>query len=255
MDATAGLIATFYHLSELARERLKFGVDGVRYDDKGAGEFDPVTSIDRDIERMMRQHLLDAYPDHGIWGEEAGWSNEGARWHWSIDPIDGTRALICGLPTWCTLVGLLDEGRHVAGMIDCPSLGELLVAAEGQTLRDGRPVTTSDCASLARARLATTDPFLLSGGDASAFEALRNEVLLTRYGLDALAYARVATGGLDLVVETGLKRHDLDALVAVIRGAGGAIGDWTGGEDWDSGRIIAAATRALYDEAVARLAS
>jgi histidinol phosphatase-like enzyme (inositol monophosphatase family) len=255
MDATAGLITTFNKLSAIARDRVQPGVDLVHFEDKGAGHFDPVTSIDRDIERTMREHLLEAYPGHGVWGEEAGWSNEGARWHWSIDPIDGTRALICGLPTWCTLAGFLVEGRHVAGMIDCPSLGELMIAADGQTLRDGQLVRTSACDSLAHARLATTDPFLFIGDDASAFEALRQDVLLTRYGLDALAYARVATGGLDLVVEAGLKRHDLDALIAVIRGAGGAIGDWSGGEDWDGGRIIAAATRALYDEAVERLAS
>lgn len=255
MDATADLIATFNSLSAVARDRVRLGIELVQFDDKGEGHFDPVTSIDRDIERAMRRHLQDAYPDHGVWGEESGWSNEGAAVHWSIDPIDGTRALICGLPTWCTLVGFLEEGHHVAGMIDCPSLGELLVAADGSTSRNGTPVRSSGCVSLAEARLATTDPFLFVGGDASVFEDLRQQVLLTRYGLDALAYARVATGGLDLVVEAGLKRHDLDALVAVIRGAGGAIGDWMGGEDWDGGRIIAAATRALYDEAVERLAS
>ena len=114
-------------------------------------------------------------------------------------------------------------------------------------------VATSGCSAVASARLATTDPFLFEGEEADAFSAVRATVLLTRYGLDALAYARVATGDIDLVVESGLKRHDLDALVPVVRGAGGHVGDWSGGEDWDGGRIVAAASRALYDETVALL--
>lgn len=198
----------------------------------------------------MRAFLLGRFPDHGVWGEEAGWSNAGAPHHWSLDPVDGTRALICGLPSWCVLVGLIEGGRHVAGMIDCPSLDERLIGLDGATTRNGVPVGTSGCSALATARLATTDPYLFDAHEAVAFGAVRGAVLLTRYGLDALAYARVATGDLDLVVESGLKRHDLDALVPVVRGAGGKVGDWSGGEDWDGGRIVAAASKTLYDEAV-----
>lgn len=250
MSLPADLEATFLHLSNLARRRAKSASPAPPFQDKGSLAFDPVTALDRDIERAMRLVLLERFPDHGVWGEEDGWSNEGAVQHWSLDPVDGTRALICGLPSWCVLVGLLHKGRHVAGMIDCPTLGELIVSIDGVTMRDGAPVVTSGCENLGSARLATTDPYLFDGGEAAAFGAVRGMVLLTRYGLDALAYARVATGDIDLVVENGLKRHDLDALVPVIRGAGGHIGDWMGGEDWDGGRIVAAASRALYDEAV-----
>ena len=253
MADPAELATIFAGLSRLARECARPGTTGVAFEDKGAGLFDPVTVLDRAIEHSMRNYLLAQNPDHGVWGEESGWSNQGAKSHWSIDPIDGTRALICGLPSWCVLVGYLNDGKHVAGMIDCPSIGELLIAVGGRTLRNGAPVTASGRAQIAEARLATTDPFLFEGDEAVAFDAVRQRALLTRYGLDALAYARVATGDIDLVIESRLKRHDLDALVPVVCGAGGFIGDWSGGEDWDGGRIVAAASRALYDEAVAVL--
>ena len=247
------LAGIFHDLSRLARERVAAGCAQSAIRDKGSGSFDPVTALDCEIEQVMRDYLLARNPHHGVWGEENGWSNEGSPSHWSIDPIDGTRAFICGLPSWCVLVGFLHDGQHVAGMIDCPPLGELLVAGGGETLRNGKPVAASGCAALATARLATTDPFLFEGHEAAAFSAVRERALLTRYGLDALAYARVATGDLDLVIENRLQRHDLDALVPVVRGAGGFVGDWNGGQDWDGGRIVAAASRALYDEAVAVL--
>lgn len=253
MTSPPTLATTFLDLSELARRKFAALRRPLSFSDKGIETFDPVTALDRDIEQALRAFLLARFPDDGVWGEEDGWSNPESARYWSLDPVDGTRALICGLPSWCVLVGLVDEGRHVAGMVDCPSLDERLLAVGGGTTLNGLPVSTSGCSALARARLATTDPFLFEGEEAAAFGAVREAVLLTRYGLDALAYARLATGDVDLVIENGLKRHDLDALVPVVRGAGGHIGDWSGGEDWDGGRIVAAASRALYDEAVAIL--
>ena len=173
---------------------------------------------------------------------------------WSLDPVDGTRALLCGLPSWAILVGLIEDGRHIAGMIDLPWLNETLIGHAGVTRRNGDVVRTSGCSSIAEARLATTDPTLFDANDARGFERVRLAARLTRYGLDALAYARVATGDIDLVIESGLKPHDYDAIVAVVRGAGGHIGDWRGGEALDTGHVVAAASRALYDEAVALLA-
>ena len=226
-----------------------------KYDNKAAIGLDPVTQIDRDIEMALRALILDAFPEDAVCGEEFGWTAQGARRTWSIDPIDGTRAFICGLPSWATLVGVIEGEDHVAGLIDLPMLGETLIASAGTTLRNGAPVATSDCGSIASARLSTTDPYLFEGVERDSFERVRGATLVERYGLDALAYARVATGDIDLVIESGLKRHDLDALVAVVRGAGGAIGDWYGGEDWDSGQIIAAASATLYAETVALLAA
>ena len=247
--------AFFDTLAAAARQVVADAGDRCRpYESKIVDGFDPVTEMDRAIERALRTLIAAGFPDDSIRGEEFGWSREGAQRCWSLDPIDGTRAFICGLSSWSTLVGVIDGGSHVAGMIDLPMLDERLIAIDNATLRNGQPVTTSGCATIASARLSTTDPFLFEGHEAAAFDRVRRAALVTRYGLDAMAYARVATGDLDLVIESGLKRYDLDALVAVVRGAGGAIGDWVGGSDWDGGRIVAASSAALYAEAVALLA-
>ena len=224
---------------------------GLRAHNKDAGGFDPVTEADRAAERALRGAIESRFPDHGISGEEYGATRPNAAVRWSLDPVDGTRALVCGLASWAVLVGLIVDGRHVAGMIDLPALDERLVAVAGVTLRNGSAVRTSGCASLADARLSTTDPNLFA--DVAPFDRVRRAARLTRFGLDAMGYARIATGDLDLVIESGLKPHDYDALVAVVRGAGGVIGNWSGGDDLGGGDIVAAASRSLYDEAVALL--
>ena len=216
----------------------------------GGRDFDPVTEADRAAERAMRAIIDARFPDHGIWGEEYGWSREGAAMHWSLDPIDGTRAFVCGLPSWAVLVGLLSDGEHVAGMIDLPALNETVMAIDGRTLRDGVVVRASGVTALAEARIATTDPGILSERERAGFAKLYERARVARYGLDAMAYARVATGDIDLVAETNLKPHDYDALVAVVRGAGGFVGNWSGGSDLTGGDVIAAASEALYEEAV-----
>ncbi len=244
--------AFFASLSTVARAAIAAEMAaGLRADNKDAGGFDPVTEADRSAERALREAIEAAFPEHGISGEEYGAVRAEAAVQWSLDPVDGTRALVCGLPSWAVLVGLIVDGEHVAGMIDLPALDETLLALEGVTERNGVAVRTSGCSSLAEARLATTDPYLFA--DPAPFDRVRRVARLTRYGLDALAYARVATGEIDLVIESGLKRHDYDALVAVVRGAGGVIGNWAGGGDLSEGAVVAAASQALYDEAVALL--
>ena len=245
--------AFFAYLSRVARAAIAAEIaNGLRADNKASGGYDPVTEADRAAERALRQAIETAYPDHGISGEEYGALREEAALRWSLDPVDGTRALVCGLPSWAVLVGLVANGVHLAGMIDLPALDETLLGIDGKTTRNGEIVRTSGCARLAEARLSTTDPHLFA--DPAPFDRVRKAVRLTRYGLDAMAYARVATGDLDLVIESGLKPHDYDALVAVVRGAGGVIGSWSGGDDFGGGDVVAAASQSLYDEAVALLA-
>lgn len=246
--------AFFASLSHVARAAIAAELErGLVADNKLAGGYDPVTEADRAAERALRTAIEAAYPDHAIWGEEYGWTREGAGKVWSLDPVDGTRALVCGLPSWSVLVGLLDEGRHVGGMIDLPALNETLVGLDGETWRNGEKVRSSGCTLLADARLSTTDPHLFAGDEWEAFERVRTASRVTRFGLDAMAYARIATGDIDLVIENSLKRHDYDALIAVVRGAGGHIGDWQGGSDFSPGKVVAAASRALYDQAVEAL--
>jgi myo-inositol-1(or 4)-monophosphatase len=241
----------FEELSAAARASITAALRaGLACDNKASIGFDPVTQADRAAERALRAVIEARYPEHGIWGEEYGMVRPGAAVRWSIDPVDGTRALLCGLPSWAVLVGLLEDGRHVAGMIDLPAIDECLVAVDGETRRNGVVARTSGCTRLAESRLSTTDPNLLGVQAYAAFERVRAACRLTRFGLDAMAYARVASGDIDLVIENGLKPHDYDALVAVVRGAGGHIGNWAGGNDLSAGDVIAAASRQLYHHAV-----
>jgi inositol-phosphate phosphatase/L-galactose 1-phosphate phosphatase/histidinol-phosphatase len=252
--ALAGMIDHSFlkRLSSVARHALEQVPPSraVDVENKGDGFFDPVTSADRAIELTLRDCIARHFPDDALVGEELGGVRSGAARCWSIDPIDGTRAFICGLPSWSILVGVVEGGAHIAGMVDLPATSELFVAVDGETRCNGVAVRTSGETDLARARLSTTDPFLFEGDEFIAFDRVRRAVLLTRYGLDGSAYARLAAGDLDLVIESGLKLHDYDALIPVVRGAGGHIGDWEGGGDFGAGRIVAAASRELYGKTV-----
>lgn len=221
------------------------------------GSFDPVTEADRAAERAMRALIEYRYPNHGISGEEYGDRPARGRYSWSLDPIDGTRSFLCGLPSWTTLIALLDDGEPVLGLVDAPRMGERYLGYGGAAKLLGgegaRAIHVSACRSLAEARLTATDPGMFKGADAKAFDRLRAKARLTRYGHDAYGYARLADGSLDLVVETGLQAYDYQALIPLVESAGGVIGNWRGGEDRADGRIVAAATRELFDEAVAAL--
>lgn len=249
------LTAFLEHLSRVARTVTLDAPVPAADNKAGQGAYDPVTELDRAAERLLRAEIEQAFPEDGIEGEEYGIVRDGAARRWLLDPIDGTRALICGLPSWTTLVALVEDGTPVAGMIDAPALVETMIGLQGRTTRNGRPMRVSGCTALGDARLSTTDPFLFTGSDFAAFDRVRRAVRLARYGYDALAYARLADGHLDLVIENQLKPHDWAALVPVIRGAGGVVGNWQGGTDLSAGAIVAAATQPLFDAAVALLNS
>lgn len=222
------------------------------------GLFDPVTEADREAERVLRGLIEARFPDHGISGEEFPDRPGSGDLSWSLDPIDGTRSFICGLPTWTTLIAMLRDGRPILGVIDAPRMGERYVGLDGASVLTGPDgcetrLKASGCTRLAQARLATTDPYLFEGDEADGFERLRRASMTQRYGQDAYAYARLAAGSIDLVVENLLKPHDYNALIPVIRGAGGVVTDWRGGSDFEGGRIVAAATRELLDETLALL--
>jgi myo-inositol-1(or 4)-monophosphatase len=235
-------------LAEAARAETlpRWRTGCIAADKNEGGAWDPVTEADRAAERAMRRLIEAEFPDHGIQGEEYGEKAGQGPWSWSLDPIDGTRSFVCGLPSWTTLIALLEEGRPVFGIIDAPALDERYAGP-------GSGHATSGCTSLAEARLSTTDPYLFAGPDAEAWDRVRRRVRTTRYGLDGYGYARLASGSLDLVIESGLKPHDYNALIPVIRAAGGTIGDWEGGEDFSAGKVIAAATAQLYRAAVEAL--
>jgi myo-inositol-1(or 4)-monophosphatase len=228
-------------------------------DDKNAGgAFDPVTEADRAAERAIREAISAAYPDHGIIGEEYGAHAPEARYCWVIDPIDGTRAFICGLPVWGTLIGLTVQGLPQIGMIDQPFTRERFWSdGTGAFYRraDGplEPMRTSACARLDEAVLATTTPDMFRNGDEAGFAALSSRARLTRFGGDCYNYAMLAMGLIDLVVEARLKSYDIVAPIAIIEAAGGRVTTWDGGDPASGGRIVAAANAALHDAALETL--
>jgi histidinol phosphatase-like enzyme (inositol monophosphatase family) len=219
----------------------------------GAG-FDPVTEADRAAELAIRQRIKAAFPMHGIRGEEFGTENEGAEYEWIIDPIDGTRGFICGLPTWGTLVGLMRHGNPVYGMMNQPHVGERFIGdgkiAKLVTGQGERPLATRRCASLADAFIATTSPRIIKGGDGEAYDRLEAQCRLARYGTDCYAYALLAAGHIDLVCETGLQAYDIAPLIPIIEGAGGVVTTWSGDSAAKGGSIIAAGDPALHETAL-----
>ena len=197
-------------------------------DDKS--DLTPVTVADREAEVAMRRLIEERFPTHGIIGEEHGWLRPDAEHVWVLDPIDGTKSFISGIPLFGTLIALTHRGRPVLGIIDQPILRERWLGAVGRaTTLNGAAVRTRPCASLAAATLFATAPeIMFKGADAEGFTRLRGAVKLARYGADCYAYAQLASGFIDLVVEGGLKPYDYCALVPVIEGAGGVITDWQG---------------------------
>jgi myo-inositol-1(or 4)-monophosphatase len=237
-------------LADAARA-VTLGAEDRAAENKGVGgAYDPVTAVDREAERVIRALIVQAFPGHGISGEEYGATEGEGRYVWSLDPIDGTRAFICGLPSWTTLIALLDAGKPIFGLIDVPALDERYLGYAGV-----RGLQVSGCRHLADARMSTTDPYLFQGPEAGGFERLRRAARVARYGLDAYAYARLAAGSIDLVAESGLKPYDYHALIPVVRAAGGVIGNWRGEDDFSDGQVLAAATPALFEEAVGLLSA
>lgn len=228
-------------------------------DNKDHGGFDPVTEADREAEIAIRKVIAERHPDHGIVGEEWEAKASTSPYCWVIDPIDGTRAFISGVPVWGTLVGLTHEGRAVAGLMEQPFTGEYWLAAGGN-LRHGRngtsaPAAVSAVTELNMARASTTSPDLFEGRDHAAWTALKDRVQVVRYGLDCYAYCLLATGQIDLVVENGLKEVDITALIPIVEAAGGVITTWDGGPAEMGGSCVAAATPELHEQALAVLSA
>ena len=232
----------------------RFRLAGLVSHNKHAAGFDPVTEADREAEQAIRALIREAFPDHGIVGEEFGAENADSRHVWVIDPIDGTRAFISGLPLWGTLVGLTEGGDAVAGMMSQPFTGELFWADDEGSHYDGpggaRRLAVRATRAVADATLCTTTPALFSGAKRAAYDRLEGAVRLARYGTDCYAYAMLAAGNIDLVVETELQPYDIVALVPIIERAGGVITTWDGGPAEKAGNIVAAATPELHEAAL-----
>ncbi|MFC3076519.1 histidinol-phosphatase [Phenylobacterium terrae] len=228
-------------------------------DKGGAKGFDPVTEADKGGEAAIRKLIAERYPDHGVIGEEWGEDRPDAEWVWVLDPVDGTRAFISGLPLWTTLIGLRFQGRPVLGSIGQPYLGEVFVGHAGGARRIGRegtsPLRVRECPNLTDAIIATTDPEgCFDGAELGAWRQVRAAARLARLGCDAYAYAMVAAGTMDLVVEAGLKSWDIDCAIPLIAGAGGLVTDWRGAPlGNDGGQVAIAGDRRCLEEALVAL--
>ncbi|CAN5176504.1 histidinol-phosphatase [soil metagenome] len=237
-------------------------------EDKGAGKnlprdshaaFDPVTQADRGAETAIRALIAERYPDHGVIGEEFGEDRPDAEFVWVLDPIDGTRAFISGLPLWTTLIGLRHQGRPVLGAIGQPYVGELFIgsAAGSRLMARGQstPLRVRECAQLTDAVIATTDPdACFDGAERGAWLQVRAAAKLARLGCDAYAYAMVAMGKMDMVIEAGLQSWDIEAAIPLIEGAGGVVTNWRGEPvGRNGGQMVISGDRRCLDEALVAL--
>ena len=237
---------------------LPFFRTALSIDNKGGpGGFDPVTAADHAAETAMRTLIRRSFPSHGIIGEEYGDERADAEYVWVLDPIDGTKSFISGMPAWGTLIALLRAGEPVFGMMNQPFIRERF-SGDGAKAHYRGPAGARDlrvraCADLAEAVLFTTSPLLMNAGDRELFGRVEQTVRLSRYGGDCYAYCMLAAGHVDLVIETGLKPYDVLPLVPIIAGAGGVITTWDGGAPNGGGRIIAAGDKRVHAAALEML--
>ncbi|MCC7345951.1 MAG: histidinol-phosphatase [Variibacter sp.] len=216
--------------------------------------FDPVTAADRAAESAMRALIRRHFPEHGIIGEEFAPERPDAEFTWVLDPIDGTKSFIAGMPAWGTLIALARHGRPVFGMMHQPFIGEFFTgdgsAASYRGPAGQRTLQVRPCAAIGEALLYTTSPLLMDAPDRAAFERVQAEVRLSRYGGDCYAYCMLAAGHVDLVIETGLNPYDVMALVPIIEGAGGIITTWEGERAERGGRLVAAGDKRVHAAAL-----
>ena len=242
----ARIIADKARAISLPASRLVFD-----YSNKNTkGVFDPVTQTDKAVEKLLRQYIYKAFPNDTIIGEEYGQSSGNNDWSWCIDPIDGTRAFIAGIPVWSTLIAINYQNEPIIGVIDFPALKERYVGDTHKAWRENKAgrtiITTKTCAQLNDAILSCTEPMaMFSPGQSAAYEMIRRTSRFTRLGLDAYAFALIASGRIDIIIEAGLAPYDIQAHIPIIKGAGGTITDWHGGNAKDGGAIVCVGDPAL----------
>lgn len=253
------LVSTAHELADVARVATLtwFRSRDLTADTKEAERFDPVTAADRLSEERMRQVLARRRPDDAILGEEFGPTSGTSGLTWVLDPIDGTRGYMSGTPTWGVLISVRDAEGPLYGIIDQPYIGERFEGGLGRAQVKGpmgeSALSVRSPRPLAQAILFSTFPEVGTPDEATAFRRVASKARLVRYGTDCYAYALIAAGQIDLVIEAGLQAYDVQAPIAVIEAAGGIVTDWQGRPAHEGGQILAAASRDLHDEVMALL--
>ncbi|WP_232816617.1 inositol monophosphatase family protein [Paracoccus zhejiangensis] len=256
MTDSTDIVATAHLMADAARAAIlpHFRARDLQSDNKRAAGFDPVTEADRAAERAMRAVLAERRPEDAIIGEEFGTEAGRSGISWILDPIDGTRAFICGATSWGVLIGVSDGSGMVYGLIDQPYTGERFEGGFGIARLTGprgvEPLRTRTGVTLDQASLMTTFPEVGTVEEGAAFRRVAEKVQLTRYGLDCYAYALLALGQIDLVIEAGLQSYDIAGPLAVVQAAGGIVTDWQGGPAHQGGRVLAAASPEIHAAAL-----
>ena len=246
-------------LAELAESsgnfiRPLFGQPGLAVETKA--DASPVTQADRGAEALMRAAIAKKFPTHGIIGEEFGSKRADAEFVWVLDPVDGTKAFITGVPLWGTLIALLYRGRPVLGCIHQPILRQLVLGDGVTTTLNGRAVRCRATTRIEDATLLTSDPFNPEKyQNGPAYDRLTRRAKLVRTWGDCYCYLLVATGWADVCLDPIMNPWDIAALVPVIRGAGGVITDWRGQPPYPAESTVAAATPALHAQVIKSLAA
>lgn len=250
------IMATAAALADVARViTLKyFRSDDLATENKETDRFDPVTVADRACEEAMRAVLAERRPKDAILGEEFGAKTGTSGLTWVLDPIDGTRSYLAGAPTWGVLISVRDATGPIYGLIDQPFIGERFIGGFGRAETQGpmgkRPLKTRAPRALSEAILFSTFPEVGTQAEGDAFRRVASQAKLTRYGTDCYAYALIALGQIDLVIEAGLQAYDVQAPMAVIHAAGGIVTNWQGGPCAEGGQILAAANRDIHAAAL-----
>jgi histidinol phosphatase-like enzyme (inositol monophosphatase family) len=253
------LVATAHDLADVARVATlsHFRSRDLAAETKETHRFDPVTAADRLSEERMRDVLARRRPDDAILGEEYGPKPGTSGLTWVLDPIDGTRGYLSGTPTWGVLISVRDAEGPLFGIIDQPYIRERFEGGLGRALVTGPmgqgALVTRAPRPLSDAILFTTFPEVGTPTEGAAFRRVADRTKLVRYGTDCYAYALIAAGQIDLVIEAGLQAYDVQAPIAVIEAAGGIVTDWQGRPALDGGQILAAANRAVHEQALALL--
>jgi len=223
-------------------------------ENKKPGGFDPVTAADRAAEDAMRALIRRNFPEHGILGEEYAGERTDAEYVWVLDPIDGTKSFISGMPAWGTLIGLARFGEPVFGMMHQPFTRERFSGDGGAARYRGplgdRAMRVRECASLSDAVLFTASPLLMKPADRKTFAGVEEKVKLSRYGGDCYSYCMLAAGLIDLIIETELKPHDVVALIPIITGAGGIVTTWENGPAQGGGHLVVAGDKRVHAAAL-----
>ena len=244
-------------ITELAREsgdfiRPLFRQPGVAVETKS--DESPVTIADRGAEERMRARIAQRFPNHGIIGEEFGSERPHAEFVWVLDPVDGTKSFISGVPLWGTLIALLHEGQPVLGCIHQPVLNQLMLGDGRETTLNGTPVRCRATTRIEDSTLLTSDP--LNPGKyqkGSGYDALQARAKLVRTWGDCYGYFLVASGWADICLDPIMNPWDIAALVPIIQGSGGTISDWQGGAAYPAESTVAAATAELHASVLATL--